>query len=244
MDSLLQRWRENRGEMPWSGTTVEEKSTLPLMFEPGTSWMYGAGHDWTGKMIERATGQTLETYMSKNIWEPLGIKDITFWPKERADMASRLADLSVLDPTGSGKAVDAPEADVNGGITECLGGGGAFASSEAFMSLLHAVLNEDPRLLNSRSYEELFKPQLDGACKEALNNLLFCDQQMQEWFGVNVPASGQKNWSFAGLLSVDEYPGWMKKNTLIWGGAPNTIWVSTIYVPEYRSSSEYGSLTE
>lgn len=214
-----------RGETPWCGTTVEEKSTLPLIFEPGTSWRYGPGHDWAGKMIERATGQTLEAYMSKNIWDPLNIKDITFWPKERADMESRRADLSILDPAGSGKAVDAPDADVNGGITECLGGGGAFASPEAFMALLRAVLNEDPVLLNSLSYKELFKPQLEGQCREALNNLLLSDQQMQDWFGVNVPVSGQKNWTFGGLLSVDKYPGWMRKNTLIWGGVPTVVWV-------------------
>lgn len=114
--------------MPWSGTIVEEKSTLPLMFEPGTSGMYGAGYDWTGKMVERVTRQTLEAYMSKNIWDPLSIKGITSWPKERADMVDRLADLSVLDPTGSGKAIAAPEADVNGGISGCLGGGGVFGS--------------------------------------------------------------------------------------------------------------------
>ena len=65
MTPLLQKWRASRGEVPWSGPTVEEKSTLPLLFEPGTSWAYGAGFDWAGKMIERVTGQSLESYMSK-----------------------------------------------------------------------------------------------------------------------------------------------------------------------------------
>lgn len=42
---LLSRWRESRGEQPWYGPTIEEKATTPLVFEPGTSWMYGSGTD-------------------------------------------------------------------------------------------------------------------------------------------------------------------------------------------------------
>lgn len=38
---------------------------------------------------------------------------------------------------------------------------------------------------------------------------------MQEYVGLNIPTSGQKVWSVAGILSTDEYPGWMKKNALL-----------------------------
>lgn len=175
-------------------------------------------------MIERVTGETLERYMSKNIWEPLDIKDITFWPQERADMKHRIADLSTII-SETGKAVDDPDFDINFGVTDCLGGGGAFASSEAYMVLLQAVLREDSKLLKPQSYSELFKPQLDEDCEKAFCNLLSSNQQMQEYIGINVPTTGKKNFSFAGMLSMDEYSGWMKKGTLLWGGVPNIIWV-------------------
>ena len=178
-------------------------------------------------MIEIVTGETLETYMRKSIWEPLGIKDITFWPKERADMKQRMAEISTIIPE-SGKAVDAPDFDILFGATECLGGGGAFGSSEAFMALLRAVLREDSKLLKPQSYSELFKPQLNKQCERALCDLLSSNQQMQEFIGMNVPTTGKKNFSFAGMLSVDDYPGWMNKNTLLWGGVPNIIWVCLI----------------
>ncbi len=84
------------------------------------------------------------------------------------------------------------------------------------MTLLHAVLNYDSRLLQAHSYDELFKPQLDERCKQTLQNLLLSDQQMQKYIGLNIPTSGQKNWNLAGILSTDDYPGWMKKNTLLW----------------------------
>lgn len=204
---------------------MEEKSTLPLIFEPGTGWAYGAGFDWAGKMIERRTGESLETYMSKNIWGPLGIEDITFWPKERADMQHRMASISILDPSGSRKAIDLPDFDINYGATDCIGGGGAFASSEAYMAILQAVLREDPRLLTLESYLELFEPQLSETSMQALQSLLASSEQMQDALGLNVPLSGQKSWSLGGLLSMDEYRGWMGRNTLLWGGMPNLIWV-------------------
>ena len=78
MDPLLLKWRTDRNEVPWSAPTIEERRNSPLVFEPGTSWMYGMGTDWAGKMVERATGETLETYMSKNIWGPLHLKNVTF----------------------------------------------------------------------------------------------------------------------------------------------------------------------
>ncbi len=41
-------------------------------------------------MVERVTGMSLGKYMQKNIWEPLGIKSMTFHLEERSDMRSRL----------------------------------------------------------------------------------------------------------------------------------------------------------
>ena len=77
----------------------------------------------------------------------------------------KMADMCIRDLAGSGKAIDAPEANINSDMTDCLGGGGVYGSPEAFMTLLHAVLNNDSRLLQAHSYDELFKPQLDEHCK-------------------------------------------------------------------------------
>lgn len=43
----------------------------PRLFEPGTNWCYGTNTDWVGKIIERVSGQDLETYLRKNITGPL-----------------------------------------------------------------------------------------------------------------------------------------------------------------------------
>lgn len=176
------------------------------------------------------TGETLETYMAKNIWNPLGMKDVTFFPDARADMTDRLADLSSLDPSG-GRSVPVPEEwDVNAGCKECMGGGGASASTDTFMLLLRAVLREDPKLLATSGWEEFFKPQLDEQCARALHKLLLNDPSMQDYCGMDVPTSGKKNWSFGGLLSQDDYPGLMSDSTLLWGGLPCLRWVINLLI--------------
>lgn len=50
----------------------------PLGFEPGTHYCYGLSHDVLGAIIEVVSGLSLEEYMQKNIFVPLGMKDTTF----------------------------------------------------------------------------------------------------------------------------------------------------------------------
>jgi CubicO group peptidase (beta-lactamase class C family) len=218
------KWRASRGEEPWSGPTIEDKTTVPLVFQPGAGWAYGGSLDRAGKIVERVTGEALETYMSKNIWTPLGIDDITFWSLKREDMKDRMADIAALGPDE--KAVDLPGFDLSYGATDCIGGGGAFATPAGCFTLLQAVLREDTKILKPESYTELFRPQLNEQCKAALNNLILTDQSQQDYLSVNVPPSAKKNWSFAGLLLEEGQPGWMKKNTILSAGLPCLVWVS------------------
>ncbi|KAF4621519.1 hypothetical protein G7Y89_g14555 [Cudoniella acicularis] len=222
---LLIKWRASRGEEPWTGPTIEDKTTVPLIFEPGTAWAYGGGSDWAGKIVERVTGQTLEEYMKKHIWTPLGIKDLTFWPKTRKDMEDRMADISMLGPDGK-KVFDVPPGvfDITYGATDCSGGAGAFGTPSAFFTLLQAVLRKDTKLLKPESYEELFRPQLNEQCRQALNDLILNDQVSRDFLSVNVPVTAKKNWSLAGLLVEEDQPGWVRKNTILWGGLPCLVW--------------------
>ena len=61
---------------------------VPLLFDPGTRWEYGIGIDLAGKVVEAVTGQTLETYFQRYIFEPLGMRDTSFLLSD--DMARRL----------------------------------------------------------------------------------------------------------------------------------------------------------
>jgi CubicO group peptidase (beta-lactamase class C family) len=48
--------------------------TTPLAFDPGTDWEYGISSDLAGKAVEAASGENLDVYFRKHIFEPLGMK--------------------------------------------------------------------------------------------------------------------------------------------------------------------------
>jgi len=51
---------------------------LPLMFQPGEKFQYGLSTDLLGCLIEVISGQTLENFLSRNIFIPLGMNDTYF----------------------------------------------------------------------------------------------------------------------------------------------------------------------
>jgi CubicO group peptidase (beta-lactamase class C family) len=64
----------------------------PLTFQPGEGWQYGVGIDFAGLALERTTGLGLNEYLRKNVFEPLGLKNISMFPSE--EMKERLAGMN------------------------------------------------------------------------------------------------------------------------------------------------------
>ena len=66
-------------------TTREAVAALaqdPLIFEPGTDYRYGLGHDVIAAVVEAASGLRFSEYVQKNLFDPLGIADTGFHPTE------------------------------------------------------------------------------------------------------------------------------------------------------------------
>ena len=62
-----------------------------LLFQPGAEWNYSVATDVLGRVVEVASGQSLDEFLSARIFGPLGMTDTAFWVDE-ADM-SRMAAL-------------------------------------------------------------------------------------------------------------------------------------------------------
>ncbi len=54
---------------------VRAVAQVPVLFEPGTHWLYGFGSEITGAIVEEITGKPLRTVFKERIIEPLGLKD-------------------------------------------------------------------------------------------------------------------------------------------------------------------------
>ena len=53
-------------------------SERPLLFSPGTSWNYSVGLEIIGRVIEVASGQSLEDFFKSRIFIPLSMSDTSF----------------------------------------------------------------------------------------------------------------------------------------------------------------------
>jgi CubicO group peptidase (beta-lactamase class C family) len=56
-----------------------------LEFQPGSRWAYSAqaGFDTLGRIVEIASGMPLDQFFRQRIFDPLGMKEISFWPSEQ-----------------------------------------------------------------------------------------------------------------------------------------------------------------
>jgi methyl acetate hydrolase len=66
--------------------TGRAATELPLLFEPGTRWMYGPNTRVLGKAVEEITGMTLEDVLRERVCGPLGLRDTCYaLPEEKYD---------------------------------------------------------------------------------------------------------------------------------------------------------------
>jgi CubicO group peptidase (beta-lactamase class C family) len=57
---------------------AENLSQIPLAFDPGTDWMYGVSIDVLGRVIEVASGENLDRFLARTIFQPLDMQDTAF----------------------------------------------------------------------------------------------------------------------------------------------------------------------
>lgn len=71
-------------DAPMSTMEFAEKiGRCRLAFQPGASWRYGVSADILGAVVEAASGVSFGTFLSREFFEPLGMKDTGFSvPKE------------------------------------------------------------------------------------------------------------------------------------------------------------------
>jgi CubicO group peptidase (beta-lactamase class C family) len=78
---------------------VDTMATLPLEFSPGTRWAYSAATDVLGHLIEVMSGEGLDRYFRRVVFDPLGMVDTGFVVP--AASVSRLAANYARSPDGN-----------------------------------------------------------------------------------------------------------------------------------------------
>ncbi|HEX5494105.1 MAG TPA: serine hydrolase domain-containing protein [Mycobacteriales bacterium] len=95
---------------------------LPLLFQPGSEWAYSVATDVLGRVVEVATGQSLDRVFAERIFGPLGMTDTAFSVGEGDH--GRLAALYAAAPSGGFGRFDAMGRNALSPPSSLSGGGG------------------------------------------------------------------------------------------------------------------------
>lgn len=231
MNPLITRWHTSRGkEAGQKGDPIIKRITIPLLFEPGTSWEYGYGIDWAGVLVMRLNKMSLEAYMQKYLWDPLGIKHITFHQELKPEVRKSLVKMSMRGKQGM-RGLAMPTEEKVEWTDELLyedpwvdefGGAGAIGSAIEYMKILHSICSDDGKLLMSETIDEMFTPQLGVESQKALASFIafLGDSEM---FTSQEPGT-QVSYGLGGLLVLSDKETGVKSGTLSWSGLPNLLW--------------------
>jgi CubicO group peptidase (beta-lactamase class C family) len=70
---------------------IDRLAQIPLVYQPGTKWIYSMSMDIQGYIVEKLSGEPLPDFMRDQIFKPLGMRDAGFYVP--ADKRARFAAL-------------------------------------------------------------------------------------------------------------------------------------------------------
>jgi len=151
---------------------VRNYAKTPLLFEPGTKYQYSnAGINTAGRIIEVVSGMPYEDFLEKRLFEPLGMKDTTFWPNE--EQLTRLAKSYKpnKDKTGLEEImIGQLKYPLNDRKRQPMPAGGLFSTAADVGRFCQMVLNggvfEGKRLLSDAAVKQMTSKQTGDAVKD------------------------------------------------------------------------------
>jgi CubicO group peptidase (beta-lactamase class C family) len=209
--------------------TLEEAcdrwASLPLLFEPGTSWNYSVSTDVLGRVVEVVSGQSLDEFFATRIFQPLGMRDTRFGisPADRP----RLSRLYAPDPQ-TGHAVLAANVERYHPVerpTMLSGGGGLLSTAADYLRFTQMLLRrgelDGVRLLAPRTVDLMAANHLPGGA-------LITPPFGRSLFGPNYEGRGF-GLGFATLVDPIAAKSISSRGEFNWGGAAGTaFWVDPV----------------
>ena len=126
-DSLVKKAYLDAGIGASDVTTAEfaeQLAKMPLHYQPGTTWDYSYSTDILGRVLEVASGQSLGSLLRARLFDPLGMKDTSFFVTEPARQARIAEPLPDDRSFGAGAAIGDPRV-----VRKFESGGGGLVST-------------------------------------------------------------------------------------------------------------------
>ena len=195
----------------------------PLMFEPGDRWQYGTSIDWVGRIVETVSGDPLDVYFRRNIFDPLSMKDTSFVlsPQQYARQASvhrRGPDGSLtaepLEPMAKRQA---------SALRSFSGGGGIYSTAPDYLTLIRALLGggalDGARILRPETVALMGQNQIGDVDVGVLKTTVpLLSNDVDLCPGVTC------KWGFGHMINMRAMAGGRGGGSMTWGGLLNTYY--------------------
>jgi len=204
----------------------ESYAAGPLLFEPGTQWIYGTSVDWVGRLVEKLSGKNLEDYFRERIFMPLEMSD-TFYNIPEAKQARLVTVHRRPDGRGDAPLVEQPNQPQRPATT-FNGGGGLSSTVSDYIRFERMILNggtldgarilaADTVALMSRNHiGEVGVPAVKTAQPDRSMDFTFVDD-------------GKDKWGLGFLVTTRHVAGKRSAGSLSWGGINNTyFWIDPV----------------
>ena len=193
---------------------------VPLMFDPGTSWQYGYGADWAGKLVEAVANMSLEDYFQEFILQPLEMYDTSFIvPEEKMD---RFVTRYQKQPNGEFRVTPVPRPNP----TEFSGGGGLNSTANDYAKFMRMILRwgQGPGrtdILKARTVVEMSRNQIGD-----LRAGLLKSSNLAASADVDTHPGSEDRWGLGFLINPEPHEGGRSAGSLAWAGIWNTyFWI-------------------
>ena len=187
-----------------------------LLHRPGTRWHYGTNIDHVGRLVEAASGQTLEDYFQQWILQPLGMHDTSFVLAPERFL--RLVSTWQRDPEGvlrEQPRVQPPQPETFNG------GGGLYSTAPDYFRFLQMILRGGTPLLGRAVFRELCRPQTGPLPAGPMRTTM-----PERAADVDFHPGCRDSYTLAFLRNNRAYPGGRSAGSLAWAGIRNTFyWV-------------------
>jgi CubicO group peptidase (beta-lactamase class C family) len=194
--------------------------TAPLVADPGTTYEYGINTDWLGKVVEAASGQTLDVFIEQNITRPLGMNETAF-----VMSAEQRANSAPVHLKGEDGAWAASDIDLRQDPEYWAGGHGLHSTPRDYLKFETMLLRDGTSAEGAKILE---KETVDAAFSNQIGDLDFPAEIPTGDPATTHPLNlgpGYK-WGYGLLLNTEDIPGKRRAYSGAWAGLLNThFWV-------------------
>ena len=201
----------------------EKYEAGPLLFEPGTQWIYGTSVDWVGRLVEKLSGKNLEEYFRERIFTPLGMSD-TFYNVPDTKQARLVTVHRRQDGRADAPLTEQPNQPQRPATT-FNGGGGLSSTASDYIRFERMILNggalEGARILSADTVALMSRNQIGDVGVRALKTA-----QPGLSMDFTFIDDGKDRWGLGFLITTRHVAGKRSAGSLSWGGINNTyFWI-------------------